>query len=257
MPARLGLTRLLRTLCVLAPLLLAGCATTGADPRDPWEPYNRSMTRFNDAVDEAVLQPVAKGYQTVLPGPVRQGVNNFFGNLSDVWSTVNNLLQLKPRETAESLARVGINSTLGLLGLVDVASGLNIPRHREDFGQTLGHWGVGTGPYLVLPLLGPSTLRDAAALPVDWKGDLLNNAEAQIQAPLSVLRVVDRRANLLLASDMLGTVALDRYTFIRDAHLQRRRAAGPTPIRTEPEERYDLPEPSPSPAAPPAQRGTP
>lgn len=241
--------RLALGLLLASQLLLAACATVGPDPRDPWEPFNRSVSRFNDAIDQSVLEPVARGYQNVLPGVVRSGVSNFFGNLSDVWSAANNLLQLKPRETADSLMRVGINSTIGVFGLVDVATELQIQRHREDFGQTLGRWGVGTGPYLVLPLLGPSTLRDAVALPVDWQGDLVNGANARVQTPLSVLRVVDLRANLLTATGMLDAAALDRYTFLRDAHLQRRRGARPPIAPMEPEERYDLPE---LPAAPDA-----
>lgn len=249
--------RLAALALLLVAQLLAGCATTGADPRDPWESYNRSMTRFNDVLDENILEPVSKGYQTVLPDVVRKGVNNFFGNLSDVWSTVNNALQLKPRETVESLARVGINTTVGLLGVIDVASELDLPRHKEDFGQTLGHWGVGTGPYVVLPLLGPSTLRDTAALPLDWKGDLVQSVDGGARVSLSALRIVDKRAGLLTASDMLGTVALDRYAFIRDAYLQRRRGAKEAArLNAEPEERYDLPEnnspasPEPAPAKP-------
>lgn len=234
--------------------MLAGCATTGKDPRDPWESYNRRITDFNVALDDKVLEPVAKGYQTVFPGVVRSGVNNFFGNLSDVWSTVNNLLQAKPRETAESLLRVSINSTLGLLGVIDVATELDIQRHREDFGQTLGRWGVAPGPYLVLPVLGPSTLRDAMAMPVDWKGDLLNSADATIQTPLSVLRVVDIRANYLGVGNVLDAAALDKYTFIREAYLQRRRGSQPRSA-VEAEERYDLPEPGESkPSAPPPLR---
>lgn len=224
-------------------LVLVGCASTGKDPRDPWESYNRQVTDFNVALDEAVLEPVAKGYQTVFPGAVREGVSNFFGNISDVWSTANNLLQAKPRETVESLARVGINTTVGLLGLIDVATELNIPKHREDFGQTLGRWGVGPGPYLVLPVLGPSTLRDTAALPVDWKGDLVNTTDGVVRAPLSVLRVIDKRANFLGAGNVLEAAALDKYTFIREAYLQRRRGAQPPSKVSEPEERYDLPEP--------------
>jgi len=244
-------TRAALGMVLTAQLLLTGCATTGADPRDPWESYNRSMTRFNDTLDENILEPVARGYQTVLPDVVRKGVNNFFGNLSDVWSTVNNALQLKPRETGESLARVGINTTVGLLGVIDVASDLNIPRHKEDFGQTLGHWGVGTGPYLVLPLLGPSTLRDTAVLPLDWRGDVVQSLDSSVSVPLSVLRVVDKRANLLTASDVLGTAALDRYAFIRDAYMQRRRGAKEAArYDAEPQERYDLPEGTPPAPAP-------
>lgn len=231
------------TLALCVAVLLSGCATTGKDPRDPWEGYNRQVTDFNLVLDEIVLEPVAKGYQAVLPGVVRAGVSNFFGNLGDVWSTANNLMQAKPRETTESLLRVGINSTLGLFGLIDVATELNIPRHKEDFGQTLGRWGVPPGPYLVLPVLGPSTLRDTVALPVDWKGDLLNIYDIAVQSPLSVLRVVDKRANYLGAGNVLNAAALDKYTFIREAYLQRRRGSQPSDKPVEPEERFDLPEP--------------
>ncbi len=253
-----ALCRAMLALCVA--LLLSGCATTGKDPRDPWEGYNRQITEFNLVLDENVLEPVAKGYQAVFPGVVRAGVSNFFGNLSDVWSTANNLLQAKPRETTESLFRVSINSTLGLFGLIDVATELNIPRHKEDFGQTLGHWGVPLGPYLVLPVLGPSTLRDTVALPVDWKGDLLNIYDFAVQSPLSVLRVVDKRANYLGAGNVLDAAALDKYTFIREAYLQRRRGSQPSNKPAEPEERYDLPEPGtpvvPAPSSVPARTGT-
>ncbi len=236
---------------LLTTLWLGGCATVpGGDPRDPWEPFNRGVSRFNDSVDDHVLRPVARGYESVVPDPIRQGVNNFFGNLSDIWSTVNHALQLKPREMAESAARVGINSTVGVLGLVDVATALKIERRREDFGQTLGRWGVATGPYLVLPLLGPSTLRDALVLPVDAQGDLVNALEARAQTPLTVLRIVDTRAGLLKATGMLESVALDRYTFVRDAHLQRRRGVAAPASAGDPEERYDLPETPPEPGRP-------
>lgn len=244
--------RILLGLMLAVQLMLVGCATVSgphADPRDPWEGYNRQVWRFNEAVDEAVLKPVARGYKAVLPEWVRTGVNNFFGNLSDVWSLVNNVLQLKPAESVEMTARVGLNSTLGLLGLFDVASGVGLQRRREDFGHTLGRWGVPTGPYLVLPLLGPSTLRDTAALPVDMKGDLLGQVQdSSDRIGLRMTRVVDQRANLLEAGRVLDEVALDRYTFVRDAYLQRRRgSAEPPPKSSEPEERYDLPE-SPAPA---------
>jgi phospholipid-binding lipoprotein MlaA len=246
--------RRLLSLLLIGQLMMAGCATvtpgSGADPRDPWEGYNRQVWRFNEALDEAVLQPVARGYKAAVPEFVRTGVGNFFGNLSDVWSLVNNLLQLKPAESAEMTARVGLNSTVGLLGLFDVATGAGLQRRREDFGHTLAHWGMPTGPYLVLPLLGPSTLRDTAALPVDMKGDLLgqvNDSSARIG--LRVTRVVGQRADLLEAGRMLDQVALDRYTFVRDAHLQRRRGSSEGPEKSsQPEERYDLPE-----AAPPAR----
>lgn len=243
--------RWLLGLLLIGPMLLTGCATVSgpnADPRDPWEGYNRQVWRFNEALDEAVLQPVARGYKSVVPELVRTGISNFFGNLSDVWSLVNNLLQFKPSESAEMTARVGLNSTVGLLGLVDVASGVGLQRRREDFGHTLGHWGVPTGPYLVLPLLGPSTLRDTVALPVDMKGDLLGQVQdSSARTGLRATRVVDQRANLLEASRVLDQAALDRYTFVRDAVLQRRRGAPEASGKSsEPEERYDLPEVAPA-----------
>lgn len=245
----------LRRCCCLVLILalqfgLVGCATVApgvvSDPRDPWEGLNRQVWRFNEAVDEAVLLPVARGYRTVVPELVRTGVSNFFGNISDVWSLVNNVLQLKPRESVQTLARVGLNTTVGLLGVIDVASSVNLQRHREDFGQTLGHWGLPSGPYLVLPLLGPSTLRDTAALSVDMKGDLVRSVEADTaRTGLTVMRLVDIRASVIDAARVIDSAALDKYSFIREAHLQRRRGTGDQPkVAPPPEERYDLPEPA-------------
>ncbi len=217
--------RRLASLAVLAAAsMLAGCAT-GPNPQDPFEPFNRGVYRFNETVDNAVFKPVATAYQDTLPSPVRTGVANFFGNLGDVWSGVNSLLQLKVGDAASSLMRVTINTTIGLGGLLDWASEMGLDRHREDFGQTLGHYGVPAGPYLVLPLLGPSTVRDTAALPVDRQGDLVQeiNPEASRNASI-VLRAVDTRANLLQASRVMEAVALDPYTFTRDAWLQKRRS---------------------------------
>lgn len=250
-PARAGL------LCValLIFAVLQGCASAPkAHPRDPWEPFNRQVSSFNEGVDEAVLKPVATAYQHVTPELVRTGVSNFFGNLSDVWSLVNNVLQLKPRESAETLFRVGVNTTIGLAGLIDVATGLHLEKHREDFGQTLGYWGVPTGPYLVLPLLGPSTLRDAAVLPVDQQGNLMNGLDdVATRNSLTALRLVDLRASLLGTGRLLQDAALDKYTFTRDVYLQRRRGLTrdePEPPTSPAEERYDLPEPAKS-ATPP------
>lgn len=245
-----GLGRAFLCALLALQLLLAGCATVSnasTDPRDPWEGYNRQVWRFNEAVDEAVLQPVARGYRAAVPEVVRTGVNNFFGNLSDVWSLVNNVLQFKPRESAEMTGRVLVNSTVGLLGLVDVASDVGLQRRREDFGKTLGRWGVPTGPYLVLPLLGPSTVRDTAGLPLDFKGDLIGQVgSSDARTGLTMLRVVDQRAGLLEASRILDSAALDRYVFVRDAYLQRRRVSGASSEQPqEVEERYDLPEPVP------------
>jgi len=236
--------------------VLHGCASApNAHPRDPWEPFNRQVSSFNESVDEAVVKPVATAYQHVTPELVRTGVSNFFGNLSDVWSLVNNVLQLKPRESVETLLRVGVNTTIGLVGLIDVATELHLEKHREDFGQTLGYWGMPTGPYLVLPLLGPSTLRDAAVLPVDRQGNLVSGLDdVATRNSLTALGLVDLRASLLGAGRLLEDAALDKYTFTRDVYLQRRRGLArddTVPPASPAEERYDLPEPDKS-AAPAA-----
>ena len=207
-------------------LALGGCATVQTpSPHDPWEPMNRATYRFNEGVDDIVLKPVATVYQKVLPPLVRTGVGNFFGNLGDAWSFVNSALQFRMHDAADNFARVQTNTFIGMFGIFDVASDLNIDRHREDFGQTLGRWGIGSGPYLVLPLLGPSTLRDTAALPVDWKGDLVRYIDPTATRNIaSGIRAVHLRASLLRATNVLDEAALDKYSFTRDAHLQRRRA---------------------------------
>lgn len=232
---------------LLALALLQGCAV-GPNPRDPFEPFNRSVTRFNDGLDEAIVKPVAQAYQDTVPSPVRTGVNNFFGNLSDAWSFVNNVLQAKPQAAVDSFMRVSVNTLIGLGGVLDWATPMGIERHREDFGKTLGRWGVATGPYLVLPVLGPSTVRDAAARVVDAKGDLvLQIDDVPVRNSLYVLRAVDLRASLLRAGEVLDQAALDKYSFTRDAYLQRRGVVIETNGDTE--ERYDLPEaPPPAPA---------
>ncbi|MDD5333620.1 MAG: VacJ family lipoprotein, partial [Rhodoferax sp.] len=203
--ARPGVARALKAGVLLVALSLAGCASgPTADPRDPLEPFNRGVYRFNDAVDAAVLKPVASTYRDVMPVRVRQGIGNFFGNLEDVWSFVNNALQFKGQAAMDSLRRVGVNTVLGWGGVFDVATEMDIEKHTKDFGHTLGYWGVGSGPYLVLPLLGSSTLRDTAALPVDWKGDLVANIpHIPTRNTAEALRVVDQRSDLLKASTML------------------------------------------------------
>lgn len=217
--------RWLGLVVLLSCALTAGCASgPNRNPVDPLEPFNRSMFEFNDALDRKVLKPVATTYRDVTPELVRRGVGNFFNNLEDVWSIVNNALQLKGEGTANSFMRVVVNTTIGLAGVLDVATEMRIERRTEDFGQTLGYWGVGAGPYVVLPILGPSTLRDTVALPVDWRGDLVAQQEdVALRNSLLTLRAVNSRAKLLRAGEVVEEAALDKYTFVRDAFLQRRR----------------------------------
>ena len=207
--------------------LLTGCASgPNANPQDPLEPFNRSVYQFNDAVDSAVLKPVATAYRDVTPKLVRQGVRNFFENLQDAWSAVNSALQLNGPATSDNFGRFIVNSFIGIGGLFDVASDLGIQKQPKDFGLTLGHWGVGPGPYVVLPLLGPSTLRDTAALPVNTQGDMVRGlTDVPTRNTAMAVRIIDQREGLLQATEMLEKIALDKYTFVRDAHLQRRRNA--------------------------------
>ena len=210
--------------CIAIAALLVGCAAgPGTNPRDPWEPYNRDMAKFNEAVDGALLKPAATAYKAATPAVVRTSVSNFFGNLNDIWTAVNGALQLKGQVAAESFMRFNINTFFGFGGILDIASEMNLERHQEDFGQTLGRWGVPTGPYLVLPLLGPSTLRDATAFSLESRGDLVRNLNnVSLRNSLYTLRALDLRANLLRASMVLDEAALDKYSFTRDVFLQRR-----------------------------------
>ena len=210
----------------LSMAVLAGCATgPDAHPRDPLEPFNRGVSRFNDDVDALVLKPVATVYRDVTPDLVRTGVSNFFENLRDVWSFVNATLQFKPQAAAENGLRVGVNTVFGFGGLLDIASEMGIERTRLDFGQTLGRWGVPSGPYLVLPIFGPSSVRDAAGFGVESSGDLVSRLnDIPTRNMLYTLRAVETRANLLRASAMLEGAALDKYSFTRDVYLQRRQS---------------------------------
>lgn len=212
-------------LCALAAVLSAGCATgPNANPKDPLEPMNRSISKFNDTLDDNVLKPAAIGYRDYTPQLLQTGVNNFFRNLSDVMSTVNNGLQLKGHDTAESFMRFTVNSIFGIYGIFDVATPIGLDRHPEDFGQTLGYWGVPNGPYVVLPLLGPSTVRDSSVLPLEFSLDPVSNHNISSErTAASVLRVVDKRANLLQATNFLSDAAIDKYSFTRDSYLQFRR----------------------------------
>jgi phospholipid-binding lipoprotein MlaA len=209
----------------LAAVFACGCATTeDADPRDPFEPWNRAVYRFNEAVDEAVAKPVATAYRDLLHEQIRSRVRNFFANLGDLWIGANDVLQGKFQEGFEDWMRFVFNSSFGLLGIHDVASEMGIEKRNEDFGQTLGWWGVGDGPYLVLPILSSSTVRDAFGTGVDWYADPLEELRPiRLRNSAVVLRLVNTRADLLDASRILEQAALDKYVFQRDAYLQRRR----------------------------------
>jgi phospholipid-binding lipoprotein MlaA len=217
--------RAIRTLVLtlLLPLVfLGGCATT--HPQDPFEPVNRVVYQINDGVDTVLLRPLAQGYRAILPQFVRNSISNFFSNINDILNVLNNLLQGKPIEALNDFGRVAMNSTLGLGGLLDIASEAGMEKHNEDFGQTLGRWGIGSGPYLVLPLLGPSTVRDAVGRFVDSKTDPLGYMhDVRWRNSLWGTRFVNSRAELLDTSRLLETASLDPYEFLRDAYLQRRR----------------------------------
>lgn len=209
-------------LAVTACAALAGCATPG-NPQDPLEKFNRASFAFNDAVDRVALKPAATAYKKVLPGFAQTGVSNFFGNLSDAWSSINNLLQGKGEAGMTDFTRFALNSTFGIAGLLDIASEAGLQKHNEDFGQTLGVWGVPSGPFLMLPILGPSTVRDTAALPADFAGDIWAYKTPVNWRNIGAgTRVIDKRASLLEASNLFEEAALDRYDFIRDGYMQRR-----------------------------------
>ncbi|MCU7959708.1 MAG: VacJ family lipoprotein [gamma proteobacterium symbiont of Bathyaustriella thionipta] len=208
-------------------LSLTGCASTPdqGTPGDPWESYNRGMFKFNDTLDKAVMVPVAKGYRFIMPQPVNNGVSNFFDNIEDLPSALNNLLQFKLDKVGSDLSRFGINTTIGILGFMDVATNMGFRETKEDFGQTLGYWGMGTGPYVVLPLFGPRNVRDTAGLVVDWYTDpiywaLRNNKHWAWG--LRVLKFIDASEGLLSAGNILEAAALDPYAFQRDAYMQYR-----------------------------------
>ncbi len=203
----------------------SGCAhrPPHEEASDPLEPVNRVIYKFNEKADDWVLKPVAEGYQKVLPSPVRTGVNNFFSNLGEPIIIVNGVLQFKFHQAASDTARFIFNTTFGLVGLIDVATPMGHPKHYEDFGQTLGTWGLGEGWYLVLPLLGPSNVRDGVGLWVDNHMDIVTQ---EIEKPeryyAMALRIIDTRAQLLAATKVLDTAALDPYLYTREAYRQHR-----------------------------------
>ena len=223
--------RLSLALLLGAALVLAGCSTIRAarggpgQKLDPWENWNRKVFTFNEDLDTAVLKPVATAYSNVVPQPVRGGVDNFFGNFADAWSAINNFLQGKIALGFQDVMRFGTNTVFGLFGVMDVASEMGIDHQYEDFGQTLGTWGVGAGAYVVWPLLGPSTVRESFALPLDrGASPALIFHDGASKYSISALQIVNARSNLLGASKVLDDIALDKYTFVRDAYLQRRRS---------------------------------
>ena len=218
-----------RLFTTLAAALLVGCAPTSEllrDDPDPFESYNRAMFTFNDAVDKAVFKPVAQVYQTVLPDPVITSVTHFFSNLNDVVVLANDLLQFKFHQAAMDSSRIVCNTTFGVLGLFDVASHMELPKHREDFGQTLGVWGFSEGYFIVLPFLGPSTTRDTVGLvgdsftnPVTWATD-----SETVEWSLRGLDFINRRARLLRVERAIAEAQIDPYSFQRSAYLQHRRS---------------------------------
>jgi phospholipid-binding lipoprotein MlaA len=214
---------------LLCSWLMVGCATTPNNSADPWENFNRGVFAFNEGLDKAVLKPVAESYKAITPQPIDKGISNFFSNLNDVVVIGNDLLQLKFKQAAADTGRFLLNSTVGLLGLVDVASELGLPKNYEDFGQTLGYWGVENGPYLVLPFLGPSSLRDTAGRGVDifldprfYYANYQGTDTQTLMLSTYGVEGVDFRADLLGTERILETAALDKYSYIRDAYLARR-----------------------------------
>ncbi|HUL63143.1 MAG TPA: MlaA family lipoprotein [Burkholderiaceae bacterium] len=251
-------------LCLLT-LLSAGCATippdAGKNPADPWEVYNRNVAEFNDRADQYVLRPVARGYIKVVPEPARDCIGNVFRNFGDVGNAINNLLQGKVAEAGSDICRVALNTTVGLLGCFDVATRVGLTRSNEDFGQTFGRWGVAPGPYFVIPLLGPSTVRDSVGIVANIYTDPISFTNWSIgwQVTAWTLRFIDVRAGLLDATALLEGAALDKYQFIRDGYLQRRRNLiydGNPPQEKEPDEPpEDTSEKDSPPAKPPDASG--
>lgn len=208
----------------IASVALGGCATSG-NPKDPIEGFNRVVFAFNEGVDKAAIKPVAQGYEKVVPSAARDGVSNFFGNIADVFISVNDLLQGKVHDAAGDVGRVLVNSTVGLLGFIDVASDWGLEKHEEDFGQTFGRWGIGSGAYVMVPFFGPRDVRDTAGLALDVYADPVGNVNnVPVRNSLLVTRVISDRAALLPAEKVIEEAALDKYSYIRDAYLQRRRS---------------------------------
>ncbi|WP_343636541.1 VacJ family lipoprotein [Roseateles sp.] len=242
----------------------AGAAAAAADetpapgPRvrnrlDPWENWNRKVFNFNEKLDEHVLRPVATAYSDLVPQPARQAVDNFFGNFSDAWSAINLFLQGRFKNGATQTMRVAVNSVFGIAGLIDIATPAGLEKTSEDLGRTLGYWGVKTGPYIVWPLLGPSSLRDSVTLPVNvYYSPAYLFDDGEYKFAITALQVINTRANLLRVTDMLDGIALDKYTFVRDAYLQRRNVK--THKEQEEEDDYEVISPDEKPVNPQSDR---
>ena len=241
--------------CLLTLAALSGCATQSN--KDPLEGLNRGVYKFNDVADKAIIKPVAKAYKAVAPTPIRTGFNNFFNNLSSITTVLNDLLQFKLTNAFTDAGRFVINSTFGLAGFVDVAGMDKIQNHKEDFGQTLGYWGVGNGAYLVLPLLGPSSVRDTTGLVFDtFTTDPIqytrNINQIRLSNQLRAAQFLDKRTELLTATDLVDEASLDPYAFTRDAYLQKRASLvqdGLVPKELIKDDFYDI-DSAPEPAAP-------
>lgn len=204
---------------------LSGCATTANNPKDPFEGFNRVMFSVNEGID-VVVKPVAQGYDKVAPDPVKTGIGNFFGNIADIWIAANNFLQGKPADGFSDVGRVLVNSTIGILGLIDVASDMGLEKHSEDFGQTLGAWGVEGGPYLFWPIIGPRNVRDTLGFAVDSAADpVMHVNDVSARNTMVGIRFIDLRASLLPADKVVEQAAFDKYNYIRDAYFQNRRNA--------------------------------
>ena len=210
-------------------LLLSGCAVLrgpGAGQKlDPWESWNRKVFSFNESLDKNVLKPVATVYSEVVPSPVRRSFDNFFGNIGDAWSAVNLVLQGRFKQAVQQTMRFAVNSTFGFVGVLDVSTEVGLERNREDLGLTFGRWGFGAGAYIVWPLFGPSSVRDTLALPWDRLASpalVFHNGQSKVA--ISALQTINARSNFLRAGELLDDIALDKYTFFRDAYLQSRRS---------------------------------
>ncbi len=211
-------------LVVAAAGLLGGCATSG-NPKDPIEGFNRAMFGFNEGLDKVIIKPVATGYEAVLPDPIQTGVANFFSNIADLMIGVNNLLQGKPAQAASDAGRVLVNTTMGFLGIIDVASSMGMEKHEEDVGQTFGRWGMSDGAYVVLPFFGPRTARDTIGLAFDVYTDPVAHVDhIPTRNVLLTTRLISDRAEFLKADKVIEEAALDKYSYVRDAYLQRRRS---------------------------------